>query len=66
VYDCECKETVSPQRKTYGCEIDTADPFSEYFANIDCFLLGRACSLETNYGTQVISFEQLREFYGNG
>ena len=62
VYSCECSESVSAQRKTYGCEIRTADPFTEYFANVDCFLQEKACSIETNYGVTTLTFEELRGY----
>ncbi|MFH0737456.1 MAG: hypothetical protein V1827_02070 [Candidatus Micrarchaeota archaeon] len=63
VYSCDCEETISSGRKTYGCAIDTADPFTEYFANIDCFLADEACSIETNYGTSTVTFEELQDWY---
>jgi hypothetical protein len=62
VYSCSCDETATTARKTYGCDISTADPFNEYFANIDCFLTDKACSIETNYGPLTITFEELRSY----
>ena len=64
VYDCECEETVDSSRKTYSCDIDTADPFTRYFANIDCFLEDTACSIETNYGLVTLTFQEMDEWYG--
>ncbi|MEW6748858.1 MAG: hypothetical protein AB1295_04085 [Candidatus Micrarchaeota archaeon] len=64
VYGCSCEETASSGRKTYGCEIDTADPFTEYFANIDCFLEEASCSIETNYGMVILTFEEMDAWYG--
>ncbi|MFH1327879.1 MAG: hypothetical protein ABIH76_03385 [Candidatus Bathyarchaeota archaeon] len=61
VTKCECEETVSEERKTYGCSIKTLDITQQYFANIDCFLLDNACMIQTNYGSQTITFEQLQE-----
>lgn len=64
VYGCSCEETSSSGRKTYGCEIDTADPFTQYFANIDCFLADASCSVETNFGLMTLTFEEMDEWYG--
>ncbi|MEW6723001.1 MAG: hypothetical protein AB1324_07090 [Candidatus Micrarchaeota archaeon] len=62
VYSCECSGSETATRKTYGCGISTADPFTEYFANIDCFLDERACSIETNYGVTTLTFDELRGY----
>ncbi|MEW6036628.1 MAG: hypothetical protein AB1529_08515 [Candidatus Micrarchaeota archaeon] len=64
VYSCSCTESLSPGRKTFACDIDTADPFTRYFANVDCFLDGAACTIETNYGTKTVTFAELAEWYG--
>ncbi len=64
VYGCDCTESASEGRKTYSCDIETASPFTKYFANVDCFLDGAACTVETNYGTQTVSFAELAEWYG--
>jgi hypothetical protein len=64
VYSCACEESISDGRKTYACDISTADPFTQYFANIDCFLDAKACTVETNYGTATVTFQQLREWSG--
>jgi hypothetical protein len=59
VYQCNCAEQVGQNLKMYRCDIETADPFTKYFANIDCYLDRKECDVETNYGTQVLSFSQL-------
>jgi hypothetical protein len=64
VYSCACEETDTDGRKTFACNIDTADPLTRYFANIDCYLDARACTVETNYGTQTVGFDQLQNWYG--
>lgn len=63
VYNCDCDETASPLQKSYVCTINTADPFTLYFANIDCFLDESICSVETNYGINNVSFTELRDLY---
>jgi len=62
VYSCECEESAAPLVKSYECSISTADPFTEYFANIECVLSDAACSVETNYGTANVSFTEIREY----
>ena len=62
VYGCDCDETVRADQKTYDCDISTGDPFTQYFANIDCFLVRRECDVETNYGSHVVTFEYLRQY----
>jgi len=64
VFECTCGETASSDRKSYSCEIDTADPFTDYFANIDCFLEDTACTIETNYGLVTLTFQEMDEWYG--
>lgn len=61
VYGCDCDEIVRADQKSYDCSISTADPFTEYFAKIDCFLVGRYCDIETNYGKGRYTFQQLRD-----
>lgn len=61
VYGCTCDEIEKADIKTYRCDISTADPFTAYFANIDCYLARRECDIETNYGSQIVSFDQLGE-----
>ena len=61
VYGCTCDETVRTERKTYACDIDTADPFTQYFANVDCYYVGAYCVIETNYGKDSYTFAQLRQ-----
>lgn len=64
VYGCTCDETLGSGRKTYSCDISTADPFTRYFANIDCLLVDSACSIETNYGVTTQTFQEMDEWYG--
>ncbi len=64
VYNCECSENASTLKKSYECIINTADPFTLYFANIECILEESACIVETNYGTTNVSFSELREYFG--
>ncbi|HSB47149.1 MAG TPA: hypothetical protein VLD37_03980 [Candidatus Bilamarchaeum sp.] len=61
VYSCDCGETVQPNLKAYRCDISTADPFTAFFANIDCYLERKECDVETNYGFQKVNFTQLSE-----
>jgi hypothetical protein len=63
VYTCACTEAAQPLVKSYECSIETADPFTEYFANIDCLLDRRTCVVETNYGSTNVSFSELRGYY---
>ncbi|MFH0884395.1 MAG: hypothetical protein V1861_01670 [Candidatus Micrarchaeota archaeon] len=63
VYSCACEETVQPLIKSYKCEISTADPLTEYFANIDCMLDNKSCTVETNYGKTDVPFSELRTYY---
>jgi len=63
VYTCACVEDAQAIKKSYKCEISTADPFTEYFANIDCMLVERSCVVETNYGKATVSFIELRGYY---
>ena len=64
VYGCICTESASSSRKRYECDIRTADPFTDYFADIDCSLDGRMCSVESNYGTSDLTFAELMQYYG--
>ncbi|MFN7990779.1 MAG: hypothetical protein U0R44_01335 [Candidatus Micrarchaeia archaeon] len=61
---CTCKETITPETKSYKCDIDTADPTTRYFADIDCSLVSRNCRVVTNFGSQNVTFEQLGQWYG--
>jgi hypothetical protein len=63
VYSCDCEEAAGAARKTYSCDIGTADPLTRYFVNIDCFLEGRACTVESNYGTETVTFGELGAWY---
>lgn len=65
VYSCVCKEgtTAAAARKTYSCDISTADPFARYFVNIDCFFEERVCTVRSNYGTEIVTFDELRAWY---
>jgi len=65
VYSCTCEESATAIQKRYDCAIRTADPFTDYFANIGCSLSARACSVETNYGTTNVSFGELRSYYSD-
>lgn len=65
VYACECVEEATALSKNYECSIDTADPFTEYFAEIGCSLEKRACIVETNYGTANVSFSELRDYFSD-
>ncbi|MCI0503338.1 hypothetical protein L0Y65_01350 [Candidatus Micrarchaeota archaeon] len=64
VYSCTCDESATATKKSYECDIRTADPITKYFANIDCSLAARSCSVETNYGTASVGFDELRAYYG--
>jgi hypothetical protein len=61
VYSCGCSEVLEDTVKKYHCLIETADPFTTYFANIDCYLDQKECRIETNYGAQNVTFSQLGE-----
>lgn len=61
VKNCKCDETATDNRKTYSCVIGTMDVTTKYFANIDCFLTDQNCMIQTNYGSQTITFEQLHQ-----
>lgn len=61
VKNCKCDETETDNRKTYVCVIGTMDVTMKYFANIDCFLSDKTCMIQTNYGSQTITFEQLHQ-----
>jgi hypothetical protein len=64
VFSCLCEGQATSTVKSYECDIRTADPFTRYFANIDCSLTALSCSVETNYGTQDVPFSELRSYYG--
>ncbi len=64
VYSCQCSGTEGAARKTYSCNIATADPTTRYFVNIDCYLEGKACTIEYNYGTETVTFDELRPYVG--
>lgn len=63
VYSCACEADENASIKKYTCDIRTADPFTKYFANIDCALTTKKCSIETNFGKADITFEDLKELY---
>ncbi|NYZ73897.1 hypothetical protein H0O00_02030 [Candidatus Micrarchaeota archaeon] len=63
VYSCGCEESAGSERKVYICDIDTADPLTAYFVNLDCLLGQRACAVESNYGTTTVTFGELRAWY---
>jgi hypothetical protein len=65
VYFCECTETDGELVKSYGCDIATADPFTDYFADITCTLETKMCTVVSNYGQANVSFAEIRE-YGLG
>lgn len=65
VYGCDCEGEAGLDRKTYSCSISTADPFTDYFANVDCFLEDSACTVETNYGTLDVTFDEIRKWSEN-
>lgn len=62
VYSCKCVDIEKPGIKSYRCDIETADPITAYFANIDCHLDREECDIETNYGFQKLNFTQLQDF----
>jgi hypothetical protein len=62
VYSCDCGGIEKTNLKTYRCDIESADPFTNYFANIDCYLDRKECDIETNYGFQKLNFTQLEDF----
>ncbi len=63
VKGCTCQETATPERKQYACTIATLDPTGNYFANIDCSLPSAICQVDTNYGSQNVTFGELRQLY---
>jgi hypothetical protein len=66
VRGCTCKETATPEEKSYQCTINTAIQQGTYFAEVDCGLQARSCLVTTNFGSQNVSFDQLRQLYQGG
>jgi hypothetical protein len=64
VFGCTCTESTVANRKTYNCNIATADPFTRYFVNIDCLIETQKCTLSSSQGTQTVTFTQIREWSG--
>jgi len=63
VYDCLCIENANETVKFYDCTVNTVDSTTDYFARINCALADKYCVVETNYGTQNVTFEELKEKY---
>lgn len=64
VQACTCAETVNGATKHYECDIATLDPSgTRYFARINCVLAARVCTIESNYGTQSFTFDELAAMY---
>ncbi len=62
---CTCTELVSNDMKQYYCDVFTVDPSgTEYFVKISCYLAGQTCTIQSNIGTETVTFEQLEEMYG--
>ncbi len=66
VFSCECEGDEGPLSKSFDCSIETADPLTAYFADIDCSLAASSCRVETNYGTANVSFREIREYMESG
>ncbi len=65
VKGCTCVESAGPEQKQYTCSIETLDPSGNYFADISCSLAAAMCTVDTNYGTQNVTFGQLRQLYNS-
>lgn len=63
VQGCTCQETATPERKRYDCSIDTAVQAGTYFAKVDCTLINQQCLVTTNFGSQIVTFDQLAQMY---
>lgn len=62
---CTCSELVSTDMKQYYCDVFTVDPSgTEYFVKISCYLAGQTCTIQSNIGSETVTFEQLEEMYG--
>ncbi len=61
VKSCACNETSIEGRKTYSCDIDTLDPTTNYFANIDCFFKDKSCIIESNNDKTTMTFQDLEK-----
>lgn len=65
VQGCSCVETANATTKNYDCDIATLDPSgTRYFAMINCFNTSEICTIETNYGIQNITFDELAGMFG--
>ncbi len=65
VRGCTCSETATQQEKQYTCTVDTVVNAGTYFADIDCTLASAQCTVTTNFGSQNVTFEQLRSLYNS-
>ena len=64
VKDCLCEELTSNGMKQYYCDVYTLDPSgTAYWVKLSCFLEGRTCNVQSNYGTETLTFEELEERY---
>lgn len=64
VKDCLCEELTSNGMKQYYCDVYTLDPAgTAYWVKLSCFLEGRTCTVQSNYGTQTLTFEEFEERY---
>lgn len=62
---CTCTELVGNDMKQYYCDVFTVDPSgTEYFVKISCYIAGQTCTIQSNVGTETVTFEQLEEMYG--
>lgn len=65
IKDCNCNETLSEGQKQYDCDIVTLDPSGKrYFLLVDCTLSLVSCTIQSNYGTQTLAFQELEQRYG--
>ncbi len=65
VRKCLCEEVVGDGMKQYYCDVFTFDPSgTKYYIRITCFLSGRTCTIQSNLGTETLTFEQLEQMYG--
>ena len=58
---CNCSESATADRKTYDCIIP-AGPLN-YAARLDCNRTERICSIESELGSDNISFDDIISFY---
>ena len=65
VKSCNCQQTnASGELKTFNCNINTLDPTTNYYANIGCSLPDKDCTIDTNAGSYVLTFDYLSQEYG--